>query len=846
MMGRISFVAACLLTVSASAGQRPYEFDWAKRTADEFPPLARLERTNGWTVCAQDAAAALSNANEHVLFGEGVVQLSCRPTGARPSVALRPDGPLACADGFDTVSVWVWGDRIGSKGRLSADFRDASGAAFSVPMYEVRHKQWHCQIGVVTPELRPRTAKGAVFTGLTLALATNESARTLAFTSLCVFRDPQRPLEASVRPKRGVQLFADAPQGHNVGAGRLPFPNRRETIVPPAREVAGLEFRLPKDGAVDWSDLAFRVDGGAWIPLAVGGGLYPQANAEGAKVRFSREANSVVATVEAPAGVEEVRFGAGKFPADSSQVVWPYYTFCWCDHFDVPGYERGGIYEPKTETVTVGRRTLSVAAMFDWTQSAASAPSCRDDATNGLHQLCCALMYVPKTDGRRNRVFERFVWTVGEDPSDVFPVVPNPESPWKRVTGTHVWRAHPASDDRQQDYAYWQGVRDAGLRHVIVNDHECGWRDENESFTFRTRPAPKKGGDRGQYDYARFMIDKLGFRYGPYNNFTDFAPVNGHWSLDHVGRSWNGELERAWQRCYSPKSTWAVGMCERLAPEIQRKFRFNTAYCDVHTCVTPWLRNDYDSRSPGAGTFAQVFYDYGEIMLIQKAAWNGPVYSEGGFQWWYVGLTDGNYAQTGTYGLYDKPWLVDFDLTRLHDKCCNFGIGNLNMFGGRGLGSKRQEERKLRFLAATIAFGHPGFLLGSGKPGRYDDERTSYFLVQGIAAKYTQASVREIRYADATGKLYATGEALANGAWRRSQLRIVYSDGTEVAVNGNQQEPFRVSVKGVEHNLPPNGWCAISGDGTAGSLNEIVDGVPLQRAWSDEYRFVRKDGVIEN
>ena len=848
----LSQLLASVLTITAgekplSTAVRPYEFDWADRRTDEFPTADRLEDAAGWTVRGEGVEALLEDGTEFALFGAGTLRVRCRVTGEKPSFVLAPARPIACPDGFDTLSVWLRCQNL----RLpplafAALFADAQGGRFELPLNNIRHDEWHCEVGVLPPDLRAKGAKGAAFAGFRISGGTNTAFRTMDFTSLCLFRDPQRPLPKTERAKRGVQVFPDQPQGHNTGAGRLPFPNRADTMMPPRKRIAGLEFRLPEENAASWDELAFRLDGGEWIPLAQGGGLFPRAAAKGVRVRFHREDNSVVADIEAEAGVEEVGFGAARLPSGGALVPWPFLTLAWCDRYDIPGYEKGGIYRPKTAVFTVGGRTCAVGAMFDWTQSGASAPTDREDAKGGRGQLCCALMYVPKTDGRRNRVYERYVWTVGEEPADVFPSIPNPESPWKAVAGSGVWRAHPASDDRQDDYRFWQSVRDAGMKHIIVTDHEKMWRDGNESFTFRTKTAPKKGGDKGAADYARFMIDKLGFRYGPYNNFTDFAPVNGHWALDRVGRRWDGSLITAWNRCYSPKSTWAVGMCEKLAPELKRKFGFNTAYCDVHTCVSPWNRCDYDVRTPGAGTFAQVFYDYGEIMLMQKAAWDGPVYSEGGFHWWYCGLTDGSYAQDYTYNLSDGPWLVDFDLGRLHDKGCNFGMGAPDMFyrmakDGPSPRTDR-EEYLMRFLAATIAFGHPGFLVCNPKTADLDEAKTSYFLVQGIAAKYTQASVRDVRYADATGRLFAPAEALLNGAAKRSQVFVRYSDGTEVAVNGSRTETFSAVVHGNAYELPPNGWVAISGDRTAGSLNVRENGGVIQRAWSDEYDFVRKAG----
>ena len=85
-----------------------------------------------------------------------------------------------------------------------------------------------------------------------------------------------------------------------------------------------------------------------------------------------------------------------------------------------------------------------------------------------------------------------------------------------------------------------------------------------------------------------------------------------------VSRTPDNQFGSAWARCYAPKPLRGVEYCENLSPIIQKKFHFSTAYCDVHTCVTPWSRCDYDWRVPGGGTFAQVFYAFGEIMLLQK------------------------------------------------------------------------------------------------------------------------------------------------------------------------------------------------------------------------------------
>jgi len=89
----------------------------------------------------------------------------------------------------------------------------------------------------------------------------------------------------------------------------------------------------------------------------------------------------------------------------------------------------------------------------------------------------------------------------------------------------------------------------------------------------------------------------------------------------------DGQWRPAWARCYNPKPAWAVEIESRLTPIIQDKFHLSTAYCDVHTCVTPWNYCDFDARVPGAAR-SPPRLRLRQIMLHQKKTWNGPVYSE--------------------------------------------------------------------------------------------------------------------------------------------------------------------------------------------------------------------------
>ncbi|MBP3694497.1 MAG: hypothetical protein J6J31_08705 [Thermoguttaceae bacterium] len=454
--------------------------------------------------------------------------------------------------------------------------------------------------------------------------------------------------------------------------------------------------------------------------------------------------------------------------------------------------------------------------------------------------------YRPKTDGKRNPCYERFLLTVSPDFEEILPTLPNPQSPWKHITGTRHWHAHFAGD-RDADRRKWFNIHRHGITEVVVNDHEVCFRDGGESFTFRTKAAPGKGGDAGMRERSDFMNEELGFFYGPYNNFTDFAPVNEYWSTDMPSRTSENQFLGAWARCYAPKPSRAVEYCEKLSPINQEKFHFRTAYCDVHTAVSSSERVDYDSRVPGAGTQAATYYAFGEIMLLQKRAWNGPVYSEGNYHFPYCGLTDGNYAQDQGYRPAENPWLVNLDLRKIHDLCCNFGMGNPGMFypGDTAPKGDTPETRDIatdRFVCATAAFGHPGFLmLDRG----IRIAMRGYFTTQQLQSRFTQASAEEILYCGPDDQLVEVSEAIASGILERSQLIVKYSDGTVVCANGSMSETMKTQFDGRTVMLPPNGFTGWTSDGKIFTFSGLKAGKRCDYAESPAYIYLDGRGSLQ-
>ena len=825
--------------------QRPAEIVRAGRMSDDTPSLISFADVANWRMEVSNAVARIEYASDRVIFGDGACKITYRSMGgsARPYVRMFLPQPVALPADCDTLSIWVWGNN--SYGRpkgtppttVHGIFENARGERTVYQLAYVHHPRWSKFYVKISPWLAGKIAPEPKLAGFMLCDGRNDDDRFIYLDAFSAFKEELKPLTFAPRAKRGVRLFEGCPQGINIAEGKLPFPNTPRTVLPPAKKPnPALEYRIPQN-PMDWSSLAFRWQGGDWVPLAHGGGIFPAVAAKDAKIEFHRDGDSLVCdVVRQTPGIEEIRFGAVAY-SDAEAIPIPFWSY----------NEKGWTNRPCVVTVRLPNVTVFVSATPDWTQSNASELFAGRSAP-GLAAANGGVRYKKKTDGKRNGCFERLIWTVSENFTSTLPTIPNPPSPWKDVTGTHAWHAlwgHKVATCRD----FWHGLKRRGMKKIFASDYGTFWSDHRDSVipygegtgSMQTFAAVDKGGDEGFRDYVAYVTGKIGFRYGPYNDYTDIYPIQAEWSPDNVSRNPNGSLQTAWTGGYSPKPVWAVSACERIAPVAQAKFKFNGGYCDVHTCTAPWSRTDYDARVPGAGTFAQTFYAYGELLLLQRKIWGGPVYSEGGMHWMYAGLADGNYGQDQSYDLPRNPWLVDFNLKRIHPLSCDFGMGhNLNMFYVHGVPEGVGQEQAIdRFLAATAAFGHSPYLIIN-----WTNSARSYFLLQSLASRYTRADGVEIRYADAAGALHSVSEAVAKGTHRRSQIVVQYSDGTVIAANGAMNETLCVSAGGKRITLPPNGFWGLSGDGEAESFLGEIDGHRAEWARGDGYLYYNGRGTF--
>jgi hypothetical protein len=160
----------------------------------------------------------------------------------------------------------------------------------------------------------------------------------------------------------------------------------------------------------------------------------------------------------------------------------------------------------------------------------------------------------------------------------------------------------------------------------------------------------------------------------------------------------------------------------------------------------------------------------------------------------------------------EHPYLPHFDLLKMHPLSVDIGMPWTARFfeGVEGWREPENIERSIdQFLAATIAYGHIGWLVeeihGIRQTGR------SYYMMQQLESRYVMERPLQIRYGTEFG-LVDTSQALESGAWKESKLYTRYANGLEVWVNGNGDEHWLVSRGSRDYDLPPYGWLALQED----------------------------------
>ena len=815
---------------------------WANRT-ETAPPTLRFDNLSGWRMEVKDGAqATLQVSRAQNLWDRPVAKLRYRAEGkpAAPQVQLFPPSPVALPVDTDAADMWLYGNRWDWENppgtppvRILLHLRDRENKPVALSLDNVRWQEWwliHKQVKVQPP---------ARLESIEISGGSQPEWRDLFFDSIRFYHEDLPPLKFAPRPRRNLTLMDGQSPGANTGPRKLPFPTREETILPmhlgssfrtDARP-AGDEFIFrysPKqpdlelvyhfNPTIGLPSLRAEVNGRSVGSLLDGAkvlcpGISNSAALKSATLTHQRltaqysdgttlrlqlwQKSLVVDVINATGQAADLQFGQLS-GLDQPRTVW------------VPFLTYGGGPHPCVLLSKAGPENLFTSIWLDWYRSNGSEPYAAESAATNTARINVGVRYLPRTDGKRNPMFERIFVTVSPVFEEVLPTIPNPVGLHAKEAGDQLWQESWGPDDYEKQMKRSRMLRAYGIENLIQCNHEIAWRDGGESFTLRTRAAPKRGGDLALQRYVAHQRG-LGWMAGLYSNYTDYAPVNEFWSPDGVQRQPDGNWRSAWPRCWAEKPLKAVQFDALLAPRIKQKFNPNSAYTDVQTAVAPWHYNDYDARVPGAGTFAQTFYAYGELLRNDSRVYGGPIFSEGSYHWLYAGLADGNYALAyDGRPLAKEPLLPVFDLYQIHSRECDIGMGWTANFCDAipNWHAPENIDRAIdRFLLHTLAYGHIGWLVeevhGLSRVCR------SYYMLQQVQAQYALQIPTRIAYWNGSA-LRTVSQALVLDLPRsRRQLYIEYPGGLRLWFNDHPADAWHVQAGPQELTLPPAGWAAV-------------------------------------
>ena len=906
-----TIVRAKPIPADEAPSRRPYEMVWANRRPPRTP-LVDFDSLDGWTLeCSDGAEGELFCSQKQRVWESPVARLVYRGTSAKSAVVLRPPKPVpilisstgeavSAPSSVAAATVWIYGnnwswspDPTTPQVGVGLLIRDRDGKTYVLDIARVGWKEWWLVHKIIPKEILAKAPLQLI--GIRIGGCANKDNRELYFEDLCFFEESLKPLSFEGRPKRGIDPFPGQDVGANRGWGRLPFPTRKETILPEnlassfksrlesslvprgrsgsddliADAHKALSYRFIYEGTDAQLEYGVRPTSNTyWGPVTVklGGVTIGQALV-GAGPVFASELKNLHLTRTTVKGnvlhaVWQGSSGEDKAIIESDMRLWQ--KSLVVDYICRGGFATELSYGRITQVekpelillpylnygghhlnilMSHGTKPFFASVWTDWYRSNASTPYAEDKVVGDKVRLNGGVRYLPKTDGKRNDLFERVFITFSPTFEETLPTIPNPPAKRGKEAGTRLWQESwgPQNYEREQERS--KRFRAYGIEMLTQCNHEITWRDGGESFTFRTKAAPGRGGDEALQRYVKAQRS-LGWRSGLYTNYTDYAPVNEFWDTDMVMRRSSGDLVTAWPRCYSPKALFAVEMDRKLAPLIQKKFNTNAAYTDVHTSVAPWDRTDYDARVPGAGTFAATFYAYGELLLHDQNIYNGHCWSEGNHQWLYAGLCVGNYGLTySQLRLWEYPYLPHFDLLKMHPLSVDIGVPWTAQFYKGKEGWNKPENivsSSDQFIAATIAYGHIGWLVEEQHGIR--QACRSYYMLQQLQSRYVMLKPQEIQYG-ADGGTISASEAFVGGEWKKSRLFIRYPNSLQIWVNGNPEEVWKVTCDGVAHLLPPHGWLAVK-EGEFYECSELGNGKRYDHVSSPEYVFGDGRGAL--
>lgn len=455
------------------------------------------------------------------------------------------------------------------------------------------------------------------------------------------------------------------------------------------------------------------------------------------------------------------------------------------------------------------RENLFAGAFLDWTDSWASS------------QAGTRATYDARTDGTRNILHERLVYTAAWHLAETLPNIPNPPSPFRAgLSGRVMLDIWGGSFATVQERLHTLAGAGFGPGTAILHDWQRSGYDNG--LPAHVPANPKLGGDPAMAALVG-QAQADGIEMALHENYVDYYPNFEGFTDTDIARSPDGSRVPAWYnpgtkvRSFAVKPTRILPLAKTQGPEIVNRYGSAACYLDVHSAVPPWFHVDSEAGQPGAGEFATVWDAHRALWAYERALRHGPVFGEGNNHWYWSGSLDGVEAQFGQ-GWHDgqgtsAPLLVDFDLLKIHPLQFNHGMGYYERWWAHGPDARRGLLSLLdQYRMQEVAYGHQGFLGGEA----WHDAALSWLephLMRPLTSRTALAGPVAIDYFDGRRWVDTTAAAKADdpSAWAR--VRVRYGNGLTVWANGGDA-PLRVGAV----TLPPSGWLATGAGLTVGTM----------------------------
>ena len=458
-----------------------------------------------------------------------------------------------------------------------------------------------------------------------------------------------------------------------------------------------------------------------------------------------------------------------------------------------------------------------ISSLLDWNRSTASGLSSPDTPeAQQKTKINGGCYYLPRSDGKRNSLHERWLITISRQFEEVLPALPSAASGVQEELKKLLWYNIPSIPPGEESYVelyeLLRTFKQRGIDNILVNHTEETWHDGDGNATLTLEGAPQKGGDDALGEYLEAVAD-LGISFSLTTSYRDVSSANPRWSPEMASLLSDGTPAITSPGKCQLKPARAVSLAFDHTRAIAEKYH-NPAICvTAHASLPPWDHVDFDSSNQQAGSWLAALRAQQTILSSQGPAQQGPAVGEGGHHGFYPGLLHGYLAHQPGAAPHKRPLLVDFDLRYLHPFETDAGLGTFEQFFAAEIPPEEKNSRSSyfdRYLATTIAYGHAGLLPDPTVWGMAATAKT-YYLLRELQTCYLGVPVSSIRY-HREGNLLTTTDALVSGAYEQSQVQVTYENGLLIYVNGGWEAEWSIEREEATYSLPPGSFLAVGPD----------------------------------